>query len=178
MKSLYEYLNNFLWGNEDFIVEMATIGRPTLGKKKYHIAIHGVLAGDRPNPHIHIYLNDDTRPYNRFNFEVSLVDILCKDEINIIKMRDESKGINKNNRSKCSWNGYQKLKDDFEDWLFSKCSIPGQFENNLDACVYWYNEEGDPKSNNPIRDYIEKHGLKILDKYKKYVENNNNDIYD
>jgi hypothetical protein len=54
----------------------------------------------------------------------------------------------------------------------------GQFENNLDACVYWYNEEVDPKSNNPIRDYIEKHGLKILDKYKKYVENNNNDIYD
>lgn len=176
MKSIRECVNNFLWGNENLIVEMATIGRPVFAKKKYHIAVHGVLAGDRPNPHIHIYLNDDTRPYNRFNFEISIIDILCKDEINIIKMRDESKGINKNNKNKCSWDGYQKLKDDFEDWLFSKCDRPGNFKNNLDACIYWYNEEGDPKSNNPIKAYIKEHGLNVLDKYREYVDDNNNDL--
>lgn len=176
MKSLKEYINTSQWDPEDFIIEMATIGRPILNKKKYHIAIHGVLAGDRPNPHIHIYLSDDVSPYNKFNFEISLIDILCNDEINIIKMRDEHKGINKTNKEKCSWDGYTQLKYDFEDWLFFKCTKPGNFENNLDACIYWYNEEGDPQSNNPIRDYIKEHGLTVLDKYQKYIDKNNNDL--
>lgn len=176
MKTLLEYLKVEKWPSEPMIIEMATIGRPVMDRKKYHIAVHGTLAGDRPNPHIHIYYNDDRKPYNKFNFEISMVDILCKDEINIIKMRDESRHVNKNNREKCSWNGYKKLRDDFEDWLFSKPTTPGDFKDNLDACVYWYNEEGDPTSDNPIRDYLKERGLKVLPKYKDYIDKNGNDL--
>lgn len=173
MKSLFEYLKVSQWPSEEYIVEMATIAKSTsLWKSKYKIACHGTDAFDRPNPHIHIYLADDKRPYNKFNFEISICDILCKDEINLIKMRDEKNGIKKNNRRICSWDGYQKLKNDFEDWLFNKkVEIPGNFIDNLDACIYWYNQECDG-SDNPIRDYIEEHGWKVLSKYKKYIDGN------
>ena len=173
MKSLFEYLKVSQWPSEEYILEMATIAKQAnLWKSKYKIACHGTNASDRPNPHIHIYLSNDRRPYNKFNFEVSICDILCKDEINLIKMRDEKNGIKKNNRDKCSWDGYQKLKNDFEDWLFNrKVEIPGNFIDNLDACIYWYNQECDG-SDNPIKDYIEEHGWKVLPKYKKYIEGN------
>ena len=98
MKTLREYINNILWGNDPIIVEMATLGRSTFNNVRYHIAIHGPLAGDRETPYVHIYLNDDVRPYNKFNFEVSLIDILCKDEIDLIKMRDEKRNVRHNNR--------------------------------------------------------------------------------
>ena len=68
---------------------------------------------------------------------------------------------------KCSWNGYFKLKEDFEDWLFSKSSKRGDFKDNLDAIIYFYNEENHNKT---LWDYIEEHGLKVLNKYKHYKE--------
>ena len=173
MKSLLEYLKVSQWPSEKSVItEMATIGWPRLNKTDYRIAVHGPGSKDRENPHVHIYLAKDKDPFNRFNFEISLCDILCKDEINLIKMRDEKNGIKKNNRDKCSWDGYQKLKNDFEDWLFNrKVEIPGNFIDNLDACIYWYNQECDG-SDNPIKDYIEEHGWKVLPKYKKYIEGN------
>lgn len=106
-------------------------------------------------------------PFNKFNFEISLVDIMCYDEINLIYQRDVKNGIKRTNRNKCSWNGYFKLKEDFEDWLFSKSSKRGDFKDNLDAIIYFYNEENHNKT---LWDYIEEHGLKVLDKYKHYKE--------
>jgi hypothetical protein len=47
--------------------------------------------------------------------------------------------------------GYYKLRNDFEDWLFGKPASPGNFKDNLEACVYWYNHEGDPKSDNVVK---------------------------
>lgn len=173
MKSLLEYMKVEKWPSEPMIIEMATVARRIkIGKDTYKIAVHGPISGDRPNPHIHIYLYNDARPYNKFNFEISLCDILCKDEINIIKMRDESKHINKTGRDKCSWEGYKKLRDGIEDWLMDKSTMPGEFKNNLDACVYWYNQEGDHDSINPIRDYIKERGWKIHPKYKEYIDRN------
>lgn len=32
------------------------------GKNLYRVALHGVAAGDRPYPHIHIYLKNDHYP--------------------------------------------------------------------------------------------------------------------
>lgn len=178
MKTLIEYVDISKWPSEMMITEMPTIcKRITIGKQTYKIAVHGLLSGDRPTPHLHVYLSSDTRPYNKFNFEISLCDILCKDEINIIKMRDEVKHINKVGRSKYSWNGYGKLEDGIEDWLFSKATIPGDFRDNLDACIYWYNNEGDNNSSdnpiyyNPILDHMNKRGWKVLPKYESYIRN-------
>ena len=40
---------------------------------------------------------------------------------------------------------------------------------NLDAIIYFYNfESGGLKNSNPLLDYIKDHGMKILDKHKKY----------
>ena len=167
MKSLKEFIYLCIWKDEP-IVEMATIGYDLkFGKDRFKVAIHGPSSGDRENPHIHIYLENDKMPFNLFNFEISLVDILCYDEINLVYQRDARNGIKRRNRSKCSWDGYLKLKEDFEDWLFSKSSKRGDFKDNLDAIVYFYNEENHNKT---LWDYIEEHGLKILDKYKQYKE--------
>ena len=74
------------------------------------------------------------------------------------------------NRVKCSWEGYKTIKDNFEDWLFSKCKYPGDFIDNLDAIIWMYNNESDSIDENPIKSYIEARGLKILDKFKKYFD--------
>lgn len=167
MRTLAEYIK--MMPPEPLILEMATIAPSIkLNKKWCRIAVHGPESGDRENPHIHIYYEDDRRPYNQFNFEISLTDILTKDEINLIKMRDQDKGIMINNRSKCSWNGYQKLKDEFEDWLFSdKVDKPGEWINNLDAVIYFYNEEAYKGRNNPhpLLKYMQERGMKVLEKY-------------
>ena len=70
---------------ERLLLEMVTFGRINDGKDMYKIVIHGPASNDRPMPHIHIYLNNDVFPYSQFNFEISIVDIVCKDEINLIK---------------------------------------------------------------------------------------------
>lgn len=156
---------------EENVLEMAVISRKSLTKNKYKVVIHGTDSGDRPNPHIHIYLDDDVRPFSKFNFEISLCDILCYDEINLIRMKDKKKDLDIRNRDKCSWDNYHKLHDEFEDWLFSKPDNIGQFKDNLDAIVWYYNRESQ-QSNNYIRDYIENYGLEVLPKYKSYIEDN------
>ena len=84
-------------------------------------------------------------------------------------MRDKSKHIDIKNRKKCSWNGYFKLRDDFKDWLFSTPELRGDFIDNLDAIMYFYNQEsGGTRNLNPLLEYIKSKGMKIQNKFKKY----------
>ena len=167
MMNLKEFIYSKIWNSEP-IVEMATIGHDlSFAKDKFKVAIHGPSSGDRETPHIHIYLNSDIMPFNKFNFEISLVDIICYDELNLIYQRDLKRGIKRTNRTKCSWEGYSKLKNDFEDWLFSESSKRGDFKDNLDAIIYFYNEEN---YNKTLWNYIDERGLKILPKFLHYKE--------
>ena len=170
MKHLNTYVEEQFNPEWDYVVEMASIGYPVLNKTNHYIVVHGTNAGDRQRPHVHIYLSDDKRPFSKFNFEIALDEILCYDEINLIRMKDQSKHIDRRNRNICSWNGYHKLYDDFVDWLFSNdVDVRGDFIDNLDAIIYFYNfESGGLKNSNPLLDYIHDHGMKVLDKYKKY----------
>lgn len=169
MKCLKQYLNEKFNPKWDYVIEMASIGRPILNKTHYHIALHGTDAGDRQRPHIHIYLNGDKRPFSKFNFEIALDDILCYDEINLIRMKDKSKHIDLKNRNKCSWDGYLNLRDDFEDWLFNTPELRGDFIDNLDAIIYFYNNEcGSTENSNPLLEYIKGKGMKIQNKFRKY----------
>ena len=174
MKSLLSYIKDIYYNKllpSENVYEMATISRnEKFGKDNYRVSIHGPASADRENPHIHIYLANDIIPYNKFNFEISLTDILCKDEINLIYQRDRSKNKLIKNRSKCSWEGYKVIKDNFEDWLFSDCKYPGNFIDNLDAIIWMYNNESDSIDENPIKSYIDSKGLIILDKFKKYFD--------
>lgn len=138
------------------IIEMATIDKTVkVYKDTYRIALHGPAVGDRPYPHFHIYLANDIFPYNRFNIEISLIDLLCYDELNI------------KNRNRCSWSGYKKLHDRIEDWLEEPCTgLPGNFQNNLEALIWSYDNESN--DGNSLLEYINDHGKKVLPKYEKY----------
>ena len=170
MKELVKYLQEEFNDDWDYVIEMASIGYPILNKTNHYIALHGKNAGDRERPHIHIYLANDKRPFDKFNFEIALDEILCYDEINLIRMKDSSKNIDYKNRTKCSWNRYRKLYDDFEDWLYTETpEIRGDFIDNLDAIIYFYNQEsGGMNNRNPLLEYIKGKGMKILKKNEKY----------
>jgi len=174
MKSLRDYIKEKERKKyyEENVLEMAVISRKALTKKKYQVVIHGTNSGDRPYPHIHIYLDNDDRPYSKFNFEVSLCDILCHDEINLIRMKDKRKDLDIKNKEKCSWDGYRKLHDEFEDWLFDRPSRPGSYKDNLDSIIWNYNIESGKDTNNYIKDYMRSHGWKVLPKYKEYIDRN------
>lgn len=77
------------------IWEMGTVSRIVKwGKSRYKMFIHGPSSKDKEYPHIHIYAATDYYPYNLFNFEVSLIDIVCKDEINFVCQQDKDAHIN------------------------------------------------------------------------------------
>lgn len=158
MKSILEYIQEKLNIIEPSIpiVEMATIDKTVnVSKNTYRIALHGPAVGDRPYPHFHVYLANDVFPYKRFNIEISLIDLLCYDELNI------------KNRNRCSWSGYKKLHDRIEDWLEEPCTgLPGNFQNNLEALIWSYDNESN--NGNSLLEYINDHGKKVLPKYEKY----------
>lgn len=171
MKNLSEYILDEKFNPEwDYVTEMASIGYPVLNKTNYYIAVHGTNSGDRKRPHLHIYLENDVRPFNKFNFEIALDEIICYDEINLIRMTDKSHNIDRKNRNLCSWKGYNKLKNDFTDWLYSNdVEARGNFIDNIDAIIYFYNfESGGLKNKNPILEYLKNKGMKVHMNYYKY----------
>ena len=165
--------------SEHLVVEMATFGQEKWGKNTYKMAIHGASTKDRETPHIHIYYANDTNlVHPQFNFEISLLDILTKDEINIIFQLDKSKHIARTNRRDCNWQGYRDLYNGFKSFLFSKPTPSkkgGDFIDNLDRAIHEWNRETDLNGyenlgKNPLKDYIEGRNLEILPQYQKYFE--------
>lgn len=161
---------------ERLLLEMATFGRINDGKELYKIAIHGPASKDRPMPHIHIYLNKDVFPYPLFNFEVSLVDLVCKDEINLVAQLDKENNIKRTNRSECSWQGYRELYKRFQEFLRQKPMKKGYknvAQNNLQVAIMeWDTENNDNMEDNEslMKKFIESRGFKILPKYLPYFE--------
>lgn len=172
MESVVEYIKEKLGTIESSIpiVEMATIDKTiNVSNNTYRIALHGPAVGDRSYPHFHIYLTNDIFPYDKFNIEVSLVDLLCYGELNIVKLQDKDKNINIKNRNKCSWSGYRKLHDRIENWLEEPCTgLPGNFENNLEALIWSYDNESN--ENMTLLNYIKDQGKEVLTKYQKYFK--------
>lgn len=175
MKSLVTYIKEQLGINKGCFVQEMSFACKKLkwGKWQYRVAIHGADTKDRPYPHIHIYDANDSKPGLTFNFEVSLIDILCKDEINLVAQKDyrKRKRLYISNKSKCSWEGYSDILDNFEDWLMDKSNRPGEFKDNLDFLIWSYNDETLSETK-ALQKYIEEQGLKILHKYQWYIDNN------
>ena len=123
------------------LLEMATFGRINADNQLYRIAIHGPASGDRPMPHIHIYLANDHAPYTNFNFEVSLVDLVCYDKIVLVAQTDRSKNIRRTNKNECTWSGYKDLYNEFRKFLFSKPMkklYKNVAQNNLQVAIVNY----------------------------------------
>lgn len=172
MKGLVEYLKEKLIpGYVDehrLLIEMAHIQKGVaLSSGRYNIAVHGASSKDREYPHFHIYLTGDNSQ-KQFNFEISIIDLLCNNELNLIRQLDKTKKkkVDIKNREYCSWEGYSKLLYDLEDWLEKPYrKIERQYKNNLHAIVEKYNEESEDLSDNYILDYISKQNKKVDKEY-------------
>lgn len=168
MKKLSDIIKCFSCGHERSVpvLEMATISKQLrAGNTTYKVAVHGPSSKDRDYPHIHIYKSNDTYPYREFNFEISLIDLLCYDELNLVAMVDKDNKIHIKHRNKCHWAGYRDLRDEFEDWLGRPSDFPGNFNNNLEAIVWAYDNESNDKD--ALVNYIKDHGKKVNEKYKR-----------
>ena len=159
-------------GNEVPLLEMATLGVEKWRESTYKIAVCGASPIDRPIPHFHIYLNNDTQPYSLFNFEISFVDLLCNAEIVLIYQYDRANHIEHTNRSDCSWEGYKDIYDGIKDFLFDRICKPSKFASftdNIERAVFEWNRETDynktMEGGNPLREYIEANGLAILPQF-------------
>ena len=165
---------------EQLLLEMATFGNIKADNNSYRIAIHGPATNDRPMPHIHIYLSQEKFPYPLFNFEISLVDLVCKDEIVLVAQTDRSKNIQRTHKDECSWVGYRALYNSFKVFLSQppmKKIYKGRALNNLQVAIMeWDNENNDNMDDNEslMKKYIESKGYTILPKYLPYFEYGNN----
>lgn len=174
MKSLLEYIKEILSSNADqehqLMMEMANIQRGIkFGKYLYTVAIHGPSSKDREYPHIHVYLTNDNSQ-KQFSFEISLIDILCNDEINLIRQLDKTKKkkLDIKNRNNCSWEGYSDIYDGFEKWLEEPYKrFEGQYKNNLDALIGTYNFEGNlDETVNSFLEYVKSQNKQIIKRYQ------------
>lgn len=155
--------------DSNMALEMATFGKPNWNSVDYRISVHGPISKDRETPHIHIHLLEDNN-HTKFNFEVSLIDILCKDEINLIYQIDEDNDIIRTHRIDCSWEGYTNVYKNFKKFLETNqnCGPYKEFENGLRAAIEAYNAESNSRGN-ALKEYLDKRGLKVLPKYTKYL---------
>ena len=150
------------------VVNIATIGVEKWGDKIYRIAVQGATI-----PHIHIYLNNDSIPYHEFDFEISLIDILYKGEINLLSQIDKHRNIYSIIPAECSWTGYEDIKDGIRNFLFSSCNNT-HFSDNLALAIYEWSKETDfvkteCEGRNLIGLLFKQTHLTPLPEYEKYL---------
>ena len=175
LNSIKDFVNEAPKSNGCLLTEMATCGVEKWGNETYKIAVHGASSADRPTPHIHIYLNKDRNPH-RFNFEISFIDLICKDIIVPIYQYDRKNNVKNTNRRECSWKGYRDIENGIR--LFLSQPSPnnrfGQFSTNMERLIYEWNREtdfvGTEHGRNPLKEYLEEYGLTPHPKYKKYFQ--------
>ena len=156
------------------LFEMVTIGMQQWGDRMYKIQLHGLSAKGDETPHIHIYLKDDAFK-TRFNFEISLIDILSKDKINLMSQLDSERHIQRTSRKKCSWDGYDYILEGLKTYLFGAVQLPSYRSlcaDNLDVAIYAWNTETDvlkmQNGGNPLKEWLDSHGVEVLPKYQLY----------
>ena len=157
------------------LLEMATFGVEKWGNRTYKIAVHGAGTSDRPTPHLHVYINTDARPGASFNFEISLVDLLCKGEVVLIYQYDRANNVKRTNRTNCSWEGYRDIYEGVKTFLFGQACKPskfGTFADNMERAIYEWNRETDfaktENGGNPLKEYLDAKGLVVLPQFERY----------
>lgn len=175
--SIPQDLGDFSENGKHHINEMATFGGGKWGDTLYKAAVHGASTKDRPFPHIHIYYDIERNFENpAFNFEISIADLVSKDEINLIYQKDNKHNLKNTHRDKCSWEGYSKLLKGFKEFLFQKPTgkKDSVFKDYLEKAIHQWNSETltnyEELGRNPMKEYLDTHNIEILDKYKEYFE--------
>ena len=154
--------------------EQVTVGSEKWGDRTYLIAVSGASSKDRPVPHVHVFLNGDDSAYCQFLFEISIEDIVCKDEINLIYQVDMNHHVKNTDRQDCSWAGYEDIYEGFRKYLFTPIMSTEHalFADNLQRIIYEWNRETDfcktEQGGNPLKEYLDRKGSKVLPKYMSF----------
>lgn len=158
--------------------EISTVGGFESGGRLYRIAVHGSSLNDFEEPHFHIYLDtEEGLDYLNppFNFEISLMDFLSKDELNFMSQTDKERDVRYIIDSG-SWEGYEDLRIELRNFFNNRLNSKRMccFRDNLDFLIHIWNEQHDfmyeQKGINPLKEYFTNHNIPILDKYKIYFE--------
>lgn len=134
------------------MLEMVTIGVEKWGDATYKIAV----LSDESTPLIHVYRNGE----EEFDLGVSLIDILCKDEINIVCLFGNE-------------TDYDDIITGLRNFLFRPC-VNKLFADNLERVIYDWNRETDfvkaeREGKNVLAQYLTQNNFTPLPKYKKYI---------
>lgn len=183
---LKESLKAVLSNNEELLCEMATIGTMNSNGTKYTLTVHGDPSYDRQtSPHMHAIAKIKWKGKDNavFNLEISLIDILVKNQLTILRIKIGNKVIV--NSQTTDWSGYSQLKKDLEKYLFTGPVKYFGIEllNNLHLCIWQWNNEFDNaltrQGVNVMRLFLESKGIQPLDSYQAYLtnlyDNDNND---
>lgn len=171
-QEMYEEIDEY-----NHLLNIYTFGSFKCNEVEYRLATQGDI--DKIHmPCFHIYKEDeDDYAHPEFDFAVSLVDILSKDEFNLIWQQDNESGIKRTDKTECSWTGYENLLNMIKDYLSStpKSNKRWGFNDNLDRAIYAWNNETcvdfEEKGINPLKEYCKSHNIIIQEKYQPYFEN-------
>ena len=128
--------------------------------------VHIRYAGDLPFPHLHI-LYDNPR---RFDFVVSLTDIVSTGRIQLYQQIDADRHLRIKNPKKTSWRQYESVREALAKFLFEPAPKPIRgYKSGLECALGVYNWEAYQTSDNPFLDYCQAHGIAILPQYAEVV---------
>lgn len=172
-----EVIKETVKDEENLLCEMATIGLLKSNGNLYTLSVHGNPSKDRQaSPHMHAIAKVKYQGKDNilFNLEFSLVDILTKKQLTILRVKIGNKVIVHSQTT--DWTGYTQLKKDLLDYLFNG---PVKFFgvdliNNLHLCIWQWNNEYDNtkvrEGINVMRLFLENKGLTPLDEFKDYLK--------
>lgn len=136
------------------LVDMATIQKNVqFGSSLYDIFVHGSYFDDNEVPHVHIRLKTK-RLFRKTEYEVSLVDILTRDEF-----------------VSSSFDSY------FRSWLHYPYEKRGEYVCNLDAVISIYNNEHSDVSPNYMLEYMKQRGLKVIKKWQSIFTDDDKELF-
>lgn len=133
--------------------------------------VHPHLAGDLPFPHLHI-LYDNPR---RFDFVVSLTDIVSTGRIQLYQQIDADRHLRIKNPKKTSWRQYESVREALAKFLFESKPVRREYKSGLECALGIYNWEANQTSDNPFLDYCQEHGIAILPQYAEVVASSSAD---
>jgi len=162
-------------------VAFETTGWPTICGMKCRTFIRGPEYDDGREPHFHItFANHEG---DDFRFEISLIDILAKDELNLVAMRDsrDPEGeIVHLIKDECSWKGYEDLREGVRAYLAEEETDSMRFLRKGDTHLHsivrawdWENHD-EGICGYVLDDYLRQNGISVLPKYAQLMKDSHN----
>lgn len=154
-----------------------TTGWPTICGLKCRTYIRGSEFENGREPHFHLTLAD--RGDQDFKFEISLIDILAKDEVNLVAMRDSrdpEHEIVHQLKDECSWEGYEDLRGGIRAYLAEDETDPMRFirkgDTHLHSIVRAWDWENhcDHILGYVLDDYLRQNDIRVLPKYAQIMK--------